>query len=1046
MVIDPAPEGSVLDGGPSFLNQGTLRASNGGILVLTGNAGGAFTNTGATIEALAGSEVQLTGSVSITGGTLSTTDDGIIRAVGSQDVYITGLTNAGTFVVDNNSALHTSGMIVNTGTFTFNSAGNFTDFRLAAATTLNGGGTVTLGSASNTNRIDGDADYRLTNNNNLIEGRGQIGANSIAVTNLALIDANVDGETLVIDPAPEGSVLDGGPSFLNQGTLQASNGGILVLSGNAGGAFTNTSHVIQALDASTVQLSNSVSILGGTLSTSGTGSIQVVGSQTATLTNVTNQGSLMVLNNAFLDTVGTLTNSGTIMLNSTGNNTDLHLVADTTLNGNGTVILSALSSNSRIAGDGPFRLTNVSNTIEGRGQIGANLIAITNQSLIDATANSLTLDPANVANAFVNTGTLRASSGGSLILTGNGGGDFFNAGGTIIALDGGEVQFTANASVTGGTLTSSGSGVIRLLDSQNGFISNLTNSGAFVVNNNAFLHTVGTITNSGSITLASSGNNTDLHLDADTTLNGGGTITLGPSSSNNRIAADSLFNLTNTNNLIQGSGQIGANSIAITNQGTIDANASDQSLTIDPANTANAFINEASGIVRASDGGILILSGNGGGDFTNAGTISAATGGSIQLTGALTSSGTVDIGNYFLAISGSGLYTQTDGTFKLAGGTVTSSSALNFAGGLVDAQGTISAAITNSANLQPALGGNGLIVNGAVSLLSASKLTFQLGGLTQGSQYGFLNVNGTVSLGGQLVLSFVNGFVAAQGNSFTVLASTGPLSGRFANVASGTRLDTSDGSGSFVVSYAGNSIILSDFLANGSATAATWTGANGNWSNAANWSTSPNSPNNGQPNTGEVYNATLDNGSTITLDVPVTIQKLTLSNGTITGSNSLTLNQLFTWDAGTLSGSGITNANGGIAFGLGHANLLQRTLNLPAGQSAVLNQSAARLFLGDAAVFNNSGTSWRRTIRVSTTMAAGAPLTTAASSLATPARRLSRSTTGWSSTTPEQSTSRPARSALRAATPGTPAEPSTSVAARSWILPTKASTSAPVQA
>ena len=104
-----------------------------------------------------------------------------------------------------------------------------------------------------------------------------------------------------------------------------------------------------------------------------------------------------------------------------------------------------------------------------------------------------------------------------------------------------------------------------------------------------------------------------------------------------------------------------------------------------------------------------------------------------------------------------GSYTQTAGTFTPAGGTVTSTSAL-ISGGLVDARGSINAAITNNANLQPALGGSGLNVNGNVTLLTASQLSFQLGGLTQGSQYGYLNVNGTVAIGGQLVVSFVSGF------------------------------------------------------------------------------------------------------------------------------------------------------------------------------------------------------------------------------------------------------------------------------------------------
>jgi hypothetical protein len=217
--------------------------------------------------------------------------------------------------------------------------------------------------------------------------------------------------------------------------------------------------------------------------------------------------------------------------------------------------------------------------------------------------------------------------------------------------------------------------------------------------------------------------------------------------------------------------------------------------------------------MRASNGGTLFLSGNGGGTFTNSGTIEALTGGVLSFNGTVTSSGLVDVQDNSLSVTGS--YTQTAGTFRLAGGTVTSSTALNFMAGLVDARGSITASLTNSANLQPALGGSGLFVTGNVSLLSASKLTFQLGGLTQGSQYGFLNVNGTVALGGQLVVSFVNAFQAANNNIFTVLSSTTVLSGAFTNVASGGRVNASDGSGSFLVTYSGDNVILSDFQPSG---------------------------------------------------------------------------------------------------------------------------------------------------------------------------------------------------------------------------------------
>jgi hypothetical protein len=46
---------------------------------------------------------------------------------------------------------------------------------------------------------------------------------------------------------------------------------------------------------------------------------------------------------------------------------------------------------------------------------------------------------------------------------------------------------------------------------------------------------------------------------------------------------------------------------------------------------------------------------------------------------------------------------------------------------------------------------------------------------------------------------------------FTILTSPFPLSGQFENVASGQRLATMDGFGSFLVTYDGNSVVLSNF-------------------------------------------------------------------------------------------------------------------------------------------------------------------------------------------------------------------------------------------
>ena len=100
-------------------------------------------------------------------------------------------------------------------------------------------------------------------------------------------------------------------------------------------------------------------------------------------------------------------------------------------------------------------------------------------------------------------------------------------------------------------------------------------------------------------------------------------------------------------------------------------------------------------------------------------------------------------------------------------------------------------------------------VTGNVSLLSGSNLLFQLAGVNQGSQYGFLNVTGNVSLGGNLNVSLLGNFTPSNATNFTVLSSTTALTGAFANVANNGLLVTTDNSGAFTVSYNGNNVVLS---------------------------------------------------------------------------------------------------------------------------------------------------------------------------------------------------------------------------------------------
>src|SRR5439155_15898469 len=137
---------------------------------------------------------------------------------------------------------------------------------------------------------------------------------------------------------------------------------------------------------------------------------------------------------------------------------------------------------------------------------------------------------------------------------------------------------------------------------------------------------------------------------------------------------------------------------------------------------------------------------------------------------------------------------------------------------------------------------------------------------------------------------------------------------------------------------------------------ATWTGASGNWTNPALWSTNPNFPNTGNP-PGATYDATVNGAGTLTLDAPIAVRGLTLQAGTVTGANGLTLSGPLNWSGGTLGGTGPTAAGGGL----------------------VLSGAGTKTLDGRALTVGGSASTWSGTL----TMQNGAVLTNAAGSTIT---------------------------------------------------------------
>jgi hypothetical protein len=121
--------------------------------------------------------------------------------------------------------------------------------------------------------------------------------------------------------------------------------------------------------------------------------------------------------------------------------------------------------------------------------------------------------------------------------------------------------------------------------------------------------------------------------------------------------------------------------------------------------------------------------------------------------------------------------------------------------------------LTNYGLIAPGLSSGTLNFSGDLQLGFPSNLSFEIGGTSQGADFDLLRKldTGTLALNGRLTVRLINGFTPASSDTFTIISTQSMLAGAFTNVANGARLNTSDASGSFVVNYSGNNVVLANF-------------------------------------------------------------------------------------------------------------------------------------------------------------------------------------------------------------------------------------------
>ena len=180
------------------------------------------------------------------------------------------------------------------------------------------------------------------------------------------------------------------------------------------------------------------------------------------------------------------------------------------------------------------------------------------------------------------------------------------------------------------------------------------------------------------------------------------------------------------------------------------------------------------------------------GNFTNAGRLTTSAG--IFSIREMTPSAefTIPVGFHYTQTGG---VTENDGV--LTAGSIKILRGVLFGGGVINGDVVVEEATLGPVRL-------GAKINGNLTLSSESQ--------TQ-SRLSALQVTGTAALGGTLKIELPDNLFPASDAVYTILQSSGTITGAFKNAPHGTRVPTADGGGSFVIVFEEKAVKLTQFQA-----------------------------------------------------------------------------------------------------------------------------------------------------------------------------------------------------------------------------------------
>ncbi len=776
-------------------NANTVTHSSGHLIHGSGNLAGNMLNAGNIIaDDISGAALQLSGTLTQNAGG-NAGADGSTLVLGSGSV-----TTGGEFITSNGGVVHTPGGTATIGNIT--NSGDMTIAGNSAFVALNG---------------DVTNDGTITVNSNLVVFNGHLrfdtaseinGSGSVTLQTLGSPD-----DAIIYTNGAFSGAIGASQTVQGAGRIEGSNGGTIInngtINGNDASGFelqlrgTHSGSGIYRSDNGLLGLASGLFLDGGTFDSSGTGIVEMPTNGTATLSNVTNLGDMGIRGDGgFISLAGPMVNEGTLTLNSNQQIFNAHLTfnAHTSLTGTGTVQMMSVAAldDAQVFTNGGFMGTIGSGqTIAGSGIVdGRSGGTIVNNGTINGNHAAVGKDPAK-----------------ELRLQGNHDG----SGGGVYRSDDGILGLANGLILDGGTIDSSGVGIVDMTTNGIATLSNVTNLGEMGVRGDGGSITlVGPMTNDGNLTINSNDNifNGHLRFGATTLLDGSGTVTMTiqGDSGDAQLFTDGVFTGTiGASQTVQGAGQVdGRSGGTIVNNGTINGNDPAFGLEIRGDHTGSGVYRSDNGLLAliggaSLDGGSFDSSGTGIVDMTTNGTVTLANmtnigefgisgnGGIVGLDGPLTNNGNILINsndNIFNAHIRFFAATEINGT-----GTINME--LNQNSG--DAQilndqgfiGTIGSGqtITGSGSVAGEMNMNGTFDPGSderrfdistTNFSSSSGFIADLGGLLPG-EYDRLVLGGsdTINLDGSVTVNLDSGYTPTFGDSWDII-SGGTVVGEFA--------------------------------------------------------------------------------------------------------------------------------------------------------------------------------------------------------------------------------------------------------------------------